>query len=76
MSSASAGSAAIRAARPAAAASVITPMPTAVPAMWGTVRRNPNVAPDAQSITLLGPGVPELTNEKATSARMAVTARP
>ena len=54
----------------------MAPIPSAVPRMWGTVRRNPNVAPDAQSITLFGPGVPELTNEKATSARMAVTTRP
>jgi hypothetical protein len=31
--------------------------------MCGTVRRKPNVAPDAVNMTLFGPGVMDMTNE-------------
>ena len=54
--------------RPAATARAIDPMPSAVPTTCRSVRRKPNSAPDAQSRMLFGPGVTELTNEKATSA--------
>ena len=69
MTRASSGTAATAAASPAAAASAIAPMPSAVPRTCGSVRRKPNAAPDAQSRTLFGPGVKELTNEKPTRAR-------
>jgi hypothetical protein len=36
--------------------------------MWGTVRLNPNVAPDAVNITLFGPGVMDMTNEYVAKA--------
>jgi hypothetical protein len=44
--------------------------------MWDMVRRNPNVAPDAQRRTLFGPGVPALTREKAISPMSACMGRP
>src|SRR6476469_6492434 len=62
-------------ARPAPAARAIRQIPSAVPTTCRTVRVSPNSAPDAQSRTLFGPGVTELTNEKATSARMGSTTR-
>ena len=58
------------------AASAIAPMPTAVPTTCGIVRRRPKAAPDAQSRTLFGPGVTELTIENATSASSWSTRRP
>ena len=69
MTNATAGNAVITAPRPAATANAIAPIPRAVPRMCGIVRRKPNVAPDAQSRMLFGPGVTELTNEKLISAR-------
>src|SRR5437762_1817840 len=68
MAIASAGMVVTRAPRPAAATRAINPIPSAVPRMCLTVRPNPNSAPDAQRSTLFGPGVTELTNEKATRA--------
>ncbi len=53
---------------PAATARAMHPSPSAVPAMWGIVRRNPNSAPLAHRRTLFGPGVTELTKAKTTSA--------
>jgi len=53
----------------AATASVISPIPSAVPKTWGSVRRNPKVAPDAHNRTLFGPGVTELANENPMSPR-------
>ena len=64
-----AGTAAINPATPAAAASAIAAIPTAVPSTCGSVRRNPNVAPDAHSSTLFGPGVAALTNANPTRPR-------
>jgi hypothetical protein len=37
--------------------------------MWGTVLRKPKVAPEAVNITLLGPGVMDMTKEYVAKAR-------
>src|SRR5262249_49653917 len=67
MTSARPGTALTRAASPSPAASAIAAMPRAVPSTCGSVLRSPNVAPDAHSIRLLGPGEPELATEKTMS---------
>ena len=46
---------------PAHTASSCTVNPQTIPRMCGTVRRKPKFAPDAVSITLLGPGVIDMT---------------
>src|SRR5215467_2634494 len=61
---------------PAAVTSAIDPIPSAVPRTCRRVARNPNVAPDAQSRTVLGPGVTEMTTMKPTSARSVPIASP
>src|SRR6185437_15305440 len=43
--------------------------PSVTPAMWGSVRRKPYVRPEDISITLLGPGVKNITQTNATKAR-------
>src|ERR1700731_487137 len=45
------------------------PNPTLMPSICGIVRRNPNVAPDAVSMTLLGPGVIDITKEYVAKGR-------
>src|SRR5262245_28402807 len=73
MATASGGNAASTAPRPIATASVIAPIPTAVPTICGSVRRKPKAAPDAHSRMLLGPGVPALRTENATSDASSFT---
>jgi hypothetical protein len=46
-----------------------------MPNICGSVRRKPKFAPDANSITLLGPGVAELTKAKAKKGRMKLYIR-
>jgi hypothetical protein len=51
------------ASNPAQTARSTTLNPAQTPNMCGTVRRKPNVAPDAVNMTLFGPGVMDMTNE-------------
>ena len=44
-------------------ASSTTLKPATIPAMCGTVRRKPKLAPEAVNMTLLGPGVMDITKE-------------
>ena len=46
-----------------------------MPNICGSVRRKPKFAPDANSITLLGPGVAELTKAKAKKGKMKLYIR-
>jgi len=57
----SAGQRANSAERPAHTASSCTTNPKPTPKICGTVRRKPKFAPEAVSITLLGPGVIDMT---------------
>ena len=66
--SSTSGSPVTTAPSPAATARARTPMPAEVPMICGTVARNPNWSPEAQSRALFGPGVPELTKANRTRA--------
>lgn len=46
--------------------------PNEIPSICGKVRRNPKLAPDASSIRLFGPGVPEATKAKVNRAKNSV----
>src|SRR5215218_5489363 len=52
---------------PPATTKTRAPMPTAVPATWRTVRRNPKRLPEASSSELFGPGVIEPTSANPAS---------
>ncbi len=53
---------------PAPTQASITPKPIEMPNICGIVRLKPKFTPDANSITLFGPGVIEDTSEKTHSA--------
>src|SRR5215470_10530176 len=53
---------------PAQTASSTALNPKQTPRMCGTVRLNPKLAPDAVNMTLLGPGVMDMTNEYVAKA--------
>ena len=54
---------------PSATDPIIVANPNAMPAMCGTVRRQPKAAPEAMTIRLFGPGVIEATTAKLSRAR-------
>lgn len=74
--SSAAGTAWRRAPIPAATPTTSRPIPIAVPTTCGSVRRNPNAIPDAQSRVLFGPGDTEPTNAKPTRAMSSFTTGP
>ena len=43
--------------------------PMTTPAMWGTVFKYPKFLPDAVSIILLGPGVPDWITHKSSKGK-------
>ena len=56
-------------ARPRPMTKTMNEWPSEMPNIWGRVRLNPKLAPDASSIRLLGPGVPEATKAKPRRAK-------
>src|ERR1700757_100309 len=57
---------------PAQTPSSKTLKPAQTPRICGTVRRKPNVAPEAVSMTLFGPGVMDMTNEYVAKANGSI----
>src|SRR2546430_13272826 len=54
---------------PSPTAPTMKAKPTVIPAICGTVRRNPYVSPDDSSMMLFGPGVKNITTAKITKAK-------